>query len=112
MLRGSRWNHKKVLTATKYNSSSNLDEPLKERQIKYPKIIEALDKVLYLIEEQRLSYQRTQVIAATSDTLPNPGNFLATVSQFTLCYLILYEHIHSPLRTNFAYMSPTSQKVL
>ena len=37
-----------------------IDETLKERQIKYSKIVEALDRILYLIGMQGISYRRTQ----------------------------------------------------
>ena len=37
--------------------------------MKCPKIVEALDRILYLIGKQRISYQWTQETAANSDTL-------------------------------------------
>ena len=47
----------------------------KERQIKYQKITQALDRIFYFIRKQGISYQETQKAAANSDTLWNPGNF-------------------------------------
>ena len=43
-----------------------IDETLQERQIKYPKIVQDLDSILYF---QRISYRGTQETAASSDTL-------------------------------------------
>ena len=37
--------------------------------MKHPKIVKALDKILYLIGKQGISYRGTQDAAATSDTL-------------------------------------------
>ena len=89
--------------------SHQIDETLKERQMKYPNVVEALDRILYLIEKQGVSYRETQETTVNSDILQNPGNILATVRQITCCYLLLHKHIHSPLRRNVSFMSPTSQ---
>ena len=64
----------------KFEESHNIipyqiDETLKERQMKYPKISEALDRILYLIRKQGISYW------GTHDT----ENFLAIVRQITHC---------------------------
>ena len=37
--------------------------------MKYQKIVQALDRILYLIGKQRISYQGTQKTAANSDAL-------------------------------------------
>ena len=47
----------------------HIDETVKERQKKYQKIVQALDKILYLIEKQGISHQETQKSAANIDTL-------------------------------------------
>ena len=60
--------------------------------MKYRKIVEALDRTLYLTGKQGISYQGTQQTAANSDTLWNSGDFLAIVRQVTYCYLLLYQH--------------------
>ena len=78
----------------------------------YKKIVQALGKILYLIGKQRISYQGTQKTSANSDALRNSGNFLAIVRQVKHRYLLLYEHIHSTLRKDFFYMSPTNQNEL
>ena len=62
--------------------------------MKYPEVVKALDRMLYLIEQKGISYQGTQETAANSYTLRNPRNFLAIARQVTHCYLLLYEHIH------------------
>ena len=55
------------------------------------------------------SYQETQKAAASSDTLWNPGSFLAIVRQVKHLCLLLDDHIHSTLRKGFFYISPISQ---
>ena len=80
--------------------------------MKYPKIIEALDRILYLIGKQKIFYRGTQETIRNSDTLWNPRISLAIVWQVTHCYHLLYEHIHSVLRKNLSYMSPTVQNEL
>ena len=37
--------------------------------MKYPKIVKALDRILYLTEKQGVSYRWKQKIVANSDTL-------------------------------------------
>ena len=54
--------------ATKFEEPHNIT-PLKERQIKYQKIVQALDRILCLIGKQEISYQEVQKTAANSDTL-------------------------------------------
>ena len=46
-----------------------IDKAVKERQMKYRKIVQALDMILYLIGKERISYQGTQKTAANSDAL-------------------------------------------
>ena len=43
-----------------------IDETVKERQMKYQKIVQALDRILCLIGKQIISYQGTQKTAANS----------------------------------------------
>ena len=50
-----------IIEKFKYNIIPHqIDETIKERQIKYQKIVQALDRILYLIGKQRISYQETQ----------------------------------------------------
>ena len=74
-----------------------MDETVEERQMKYQKIVHALDRILYLIGKQGISYQGTQKTAA-ANTLWIPEYFLAIVRQVKHRYLSLYDHIHSALR--------------
>ena len=66
--------------------SHQVDETLKERQMKYRKIVETLNKIFYLIGKQRIFYRGTQERAANSDTL---------FWLVTHCYFLVYGHIHS-----------------
>ena len=89
--------------ATKFEEPHNItpqqiDDTLKERQIKYQKIVQALDRILCLIGKQEISYQEAQKTAANSDTLWNPWNVLAIFRQVKHRYLWIYEHIHSTLQ--------------
>ena len=78
--------------------------------MKYPKMVEALDRILYLTGKQRISYRWMDTgNAANSDTLLNPGNFLVIIQQVTHCYLLHYEHIHLPLRKDVSYINLVSQ---
>ena len=74
--------------------------------MKYQKIVQASDRILYLIGKQGISYQETQKTAANIDTLWNPENFLAIVWQLKHRYLLLYEHINSGLGKDLFCMSP------
>ena len=47
----------------------HIDETVKEREMKYQQIVQALDRIRYLIGKQGLSYQETQKAAANSNTL-------------------------------------------
>ena len=89
-----------------------IDETPKDRQMKYQEIVEALDRMLYFIGWQGISYRRTQETAADSDNLEIPGFFVTIVWQVTHWYHLLYEHIHSPLRKDVSYMISTSQNDL
>ena len=63
--------------------------------MKHQKIVQALDRMLYLIGKQRISSQGTQDTVADNDTLWNSGQFLAIVRQVKHCYLLVYERINS-----------------
>ena len=43
-----------------------IDETVKERQMKYQKIVQALYRILYLIQKQGISYQRTLKLLETA----------------------------------------------
>ena len=80
--------------------------------MKYSKIVEALDRTLYLIGKQGISDRATQETAGNSYTLWNLGNSLEILWQVSHCYLLMYEHIHLLLRKDFSYMGATSQNEL
>ena len=46
-----------------------IDKTVKEGQMKHQKIVQALDRILYLTGKQGISYQEQQKTAANSDTL-------------------------------------------
>ena len=76
--------------------------------MKYPKIAETLDKIVYLIGKQGISYRWIQEITRNSGALWNPGHFL----QKTHCYPLFKEHIHSSFWKDIFYMSPASENDL
>ena len=80
--------------------------------MKYPKVVETLDRIIYFIWKQEISYRWTQKITGNSDFLWNPTNFLAIVWQVKHGYLLLYESINSPLQKDVFYKSSTIQNEL
>ena len=88
------------------------NDSLKERQKTYPKIVEALARIIHLIGKQGIAYRGTEEKADDSDTAGNPGNFLAIVREIANYYPLLHEHVFTPLRKDVSYMSPTSQNEL
>ena len=63
--------------------------------MKHQKIVQALDRILYLIGKRRISCQGVQNTAADNETLWNPGKTLAIVRQVKYCYLLVYDCINS-----------------
>ena len=68
-----------------------VDDTLKEQQMKYQKIVQALDRILYLIWKQGISYQGVQKIAANSDTLWNPWNLNIATFYFMSTFVQHYK---------------------
>ena len=102
----------KFSRTTCYNSSSNWWESKgTTNEISYPRIIKALDRILYLIGNQGIFYRGTQN-SCKQWHLVKSRKFLAIAWQVTHCYLLLYEHIYLPLRKDISYMSPASQNEL
>ena len=102
---------------TKFEKPNNTiphqtNDSLKERQKTYPKIVEALARIIHLIGKQGIAYRGTEEKADDSDTAGNPGNFLAIVREIANYYPLLHEHVFTPLRKDVSYMSPTSQNEL
>ena len=69
--------------------------------MKYQKIVQASDRIFYLVEKQGSSYQGIQKSSANSDSLWNAGKFLAILWQVKNRHLLLCEHIHSTLWKDF-----------
>ena len=63
--------------------------------MKHQNIVQALDRILYLIGKQGISCQGAQNTAADNQTLWNAGKILAIVRQVKHCYLLVYERINS-----------------
>ena len=100
---------------TKFEEPNNTiphqtNDTLKERQKTYPKIVEALARIIHLIGKQGIAYRGTE--EETDDSSGNPGNVLAIVREIANYYPLLHEHIFTPLRKDVLYMSPTSQNEL
>ena len=74
-----------------------INDSLKERQKTYPKIVEALARIIHLIGKQGIAYRGTEEKADDSDTAGNPGNFLAIVREIANYYPLLHEHVFTPL---------------
>ena len=102
---------------TKFEEPNNTiphqtNDTLKERQKTYPKIVEALARIIHLIGKQGIAYRGIEKKANDSNTARNPGNFLAVVREIANYYPLLHEHIFIPLRKDVLYKSPTSQNEL
>ena len=57
------------------------NDSLKERQKTYPKIVEALARIIHLIGKQGIAYRGTEEKAEYGVTAGNPGNFLAIIQE-------------------------------
>ena len=66
--------------------SHQTNDPFKERQKTYPKIVEALARIIHLIGKQGTAYRGTEEKADDSDTAGNAGNFLAIVQEIANYY--------------------------
>ena len=87
------------------------NDSLKERQKTYPKIVEALARIMHLIGKQGIAYRGTEEKPDDSDTAGNPGNILAIVRKIANYYPLLHEHVFTPLRKDVSYMNPTIRYV-
>ena len=72
-------------------------------------MVQALNRILYLIGKQGISYHGAQKTAANSGTLYNPGNFLCIARQVKHRYFLLYKCIRSTLQKGFFCTSPPNQ---
>ena len=67
---GNQYQKDGIIEKFEYNNIPHqIDETVKERQMKYQKIVQALVRILYLIGKQGISYPGTQKTAANSDAL-------------------------------------------
>jgi len=85
---------------------------LKERNAEYPRIVEALGRVIHLLGKQGLALRghREGVAAASDDK--NQGNFLALVYEIAHYYPLLKKHLEDPKRKDVKYLGPKSQNEL
>ena len=84
------------------------NDTLKDRQKTYPKIVDALARIIHFIQKQGIAYRGTEEKADDNDTAGNPGNFLANIREIANYYPLLHEHIFTPLRKDVSYMSLTT----
>ena len=84
-----------------------VNEVSKERHQVYKKIVEALDRVIYLLGKQGLALRghREGPKAAAGK---NQGNFLVLVHEIAHYYPLLKKHLEDPLRKDVTYLSPKS----
>ena len=71
---------------------------LKERQKTYSKIVEVLARIIHLNGKKGTAYQGAEKNPDDSNTVGNPGNFLAIVREIANYYPLLHEHLFTPLR--------------
>ena len=55
------------------------NDTFKERQNTFPRIVEALARILHVIGKQGIAYQGTEEKADDNKTSGNPGNFLTII---------------------------------
>ena len=83
-------------------------KPLRKDKKSYPKIVEALTRIIHLIGKQGLAYWGNEEKADDTNTSGNPGSFLAIVWEIPNYYPLLHEHIFSPWRKDVSDISPTN----
>ena len=89
-----------VINITKFEEPNNaiphqINDTLKERQKTFPKIVEALAKIIHLIGKQGTAYRGTEEQADGNNASVNPGNFLAIVQEIiTILYFMRTSRQH------------------
>ena len=89
-----------VINITKFEEPNNaiphqINDTLKERQKTFPKIVEALAKIIHLIGKQGTAYRGTEEQADGNNASVNPGNFLAIVQEIiTILYFMRTSRHH------------------
>ena len=86
-----------------------MDENLKQRYQVYPKVVEALARVVHLLGKQghALRGQRE-----SSDASHNQDNFPTLVHEIAHYYPLLKNHLENSLRKDVKYLGPKSQNDL
>ena len=89
-----------VINITKFEEPNNaiphqINDTLKERQKTFPKIVEALAKIIHIIGKQGTAYRGTEEQADGNNASVNPGNFLAIVQEIiTILYFMRTSRHH------------------
>ena len=88
-----------VINITKFEEPNNaiphqINDTLKERQKTFPKIVEALAKIIHLIGKQGTAYRGTEEQADGNNASVNPGNFLAIVQEIITILYFMRTSLH------------------
>ena len=83
-----------------------MDENLKQRYQVYPKVVEALARVVHLLGKQELALRGHQ---ESSDASHNQGNFFTLVHEIAHYYPLLKNHFEDSLRKDVKNLGPKSQ---
>ena len=86
-----------------------MHENLKQRYQVYPKVVEALARVVHLLGKQGLALRGHR---ESSDASHNQGNFLTLVNEIPHYYPLLKNHLEDSLRKDVKYLGPKSQNEL
>ena len=82
-----------------------MDENLKQRYQLYPKVVEALARVVHLFGKQGLALRGHR---ESSDASHNQGNFLTLVHEIDHYYPLLKNHLEDSPRKDVKYLGPKS----
>ena len=86
-----------------------MDENLKQRYQTYPKVVEALARVVNLLGKQGLALRGHR---ESSDASHNQGNFLTLVYEIAHYYPLLKNQLEDSLRKDVKYLGPKSENEL
>ena len=85
-------------------------QDIQNRYKTYPQIIEALARIVHLLERQGLAFRGHRENLEEDES--NMGNLLAIVKEIANSNPILKEHIEKSIRKDVTYLSPKSQTKL
>ena len=88
-----------------------VDEVLKETNLVYQKIVEALARVIHLLGKQGLA-MRGHREGPKEVADKNQGNFLALVGEIAYYFPLLKKHLEDLLRKDVTYLNSKSQNEL